>query len=493
MSHTYQELIALTEEIALLNSIEMLLSWDQETLLPPGGASIRAKQLSTLSHLKHSLATSPVLKQTLSKLIDFKTGEILEPSLSEKEQAAVRELHVDFINQDCLPGEFVKRESQLFSEAVHVWKDKNFDSFAPYLQKIFDSAREKAHLLGFSEHPYDALLNVHEPGMTTKKLRRIFDDLKPFLIELTKQKKATPIDTSCLYGSFDENEQLLLSKEVLTLMGIDFNKARIDLSMHPFCSGIHPTDLRLTSHINKNCFIQNLSATMHEGGHGLYEQHLPEPLYGTPLAQACSCGIHESQSRFYETLIGLSKPFNQLLFPSLQKHFPELAKTSFETYFQAINEVSPSLIRIFADEVTYCLHIILRFELEVALIEGSLAVQDLPRTWNEKMESMLGIIPPTDAEGCLQDIHWSLGLIGYFPTYALGNIYAAELYEALKKVHPDAEAKIQKGELSFLTTYLNEHIYQWGRQYSPEVLMERCTGSPISAEPYKHYLSQKYL
>ena len=462
----------------------MLLSWDQETLLPPLGAPIRGEQLELLSHLTHSLATSPRLK-TLLETQD-------ESLLNETEKVIVRELRIDFANQDKLPSSFVKKEAKLFSEAVHVWKEKTFTSFAPYLKKIFEAAREKAEFLGYTEHPYDALLHLHETGMTTKKLSLIFDDLKPFLIDLVKKRGTLKTDTSCLYGTFPEKDQLALSKEVLTLMGIDFKRGRLDLSVHPFCSGIHPTDLRLTSHVNEACFIQNLSATLHEGGHGLYEQNLPESFFGTPLGQACSYGIHESQSRLYETFIGLSKPFNQFLFPRLQQKFPSLVHTSFETYFAALNRVAPSLIRIFADEVTYCLHIILRFELEVALIEGSLTVENLPHAWNQKMEEMLGVIPPSDDQGCLQDIHWSLGLIGYFPTYALGNIYAAELYENIGTVHPDRDERLKKGDLSFLTLYLNEHIYQWGKRYLPEELIERCTKSPLSATAYKNYLKRKY-
>lgn len=495
---SYEKLKEKGKEIYTLSSIAMLLEWDQETKMPEEGAPFRAQQIEHLSSIVHAAKTSHDFKKSLEKLIDLETGKILDDTLDERKKGALREFRRSFNTETKLPNTFVKKMAKANSEGVYAWqkakKESRFEAFLPHLETIIDLNREKADLLGFQGHPYDALVDLFEPEMTTSKLDTLFGELKPFLSNLTKKlSEKKPKHHSFLSASYPIDEQMNFCHFIMEKMKIDPKRTRLDTSAHPFCLGLHPTDVRLTTHTTLTTFYTNISAVMHEGGHALYELGLPPEDYGTPLGEFCSMALHESQSRWWECFIGQGAPFCSLIFPKLQETFPSQLKNITEKdFYETLNHVTPSFIRIFADEVTYILHIILRYEIEKALISGDLKAKDLPKVWNEKMEEALGIIPETDALGCLQDVHWSCGLIGYFPTYALGNLYAGALFETFQKTHPDWEKTIANGDLSESLTFLREKIHRFGRQYPPQTLIENATGKPLTSAPYISYLTKKY-
>jgi carboxypeptidase Taq len=411
----------------------------------------------------------------------------------------LREWRKDYLQDTALPSKFVEEFAQLTSQSINVWrkakKENAFHQFAPFLERIVQMSRKKAEYLGYDKHPYDALLDLYEPGMTTKKISALFTELRegltPFLKKVTSAKQ---VNDAFLFGDWETAKQMEFSHQLLEAMGYDKNKGRLDFSTHPFSSSAHPTDSRITTRIHPSSLVSNISVVLHEGGHSLYEMGLPEEEYGSPLGDARSMGVHESQSRLWETRVGLSRGFWQHFLPILKETFKgsPLDAVSLDNFYKAINKVEPSFIRVEADELTYPLHVILRFELEKALIEGSMSVREIPEAWNERMEKYLGITPSTNAEGCLQDIHWSMGGFGYFPSYTLGNMYAAHLFEGLEKDHPDWEKRIAKGELSFIKAWLHDKIYQHGRRFPTEELLKRATGQSFSVEPYLNYLQNKY-
>jgi carboxypeptidase Taq len=494
----YENLKEKGKEISTLSSIATLLEWDQETKMPEGGAPFRAEQIETLSSIVHAAKTSDSFKKALEKLIDLKTGEILDDTLDDRKKGALRAFRRTFNQETKLPNHFVKKMAKANSEGIHSWqkarKESRFELFLPHLETIINFHREKADLLRFKDHPYDALIDLYEPEMNVKKLDLLFSELKPFLSKLTQKcKEKKEKKHSFLSASYPIEDQMKFCHFILEKMGVDPKRTRLDTSAHPFCLGFHPTDVRFTTHTSLTSFYTNISAIMHEGGHTLYELGLPAEDYGTPLAEACSMGIHESQSRWWECFIGQSASFCSFIFPYLKQAFPsQLRNVSEEDFYQAINHVSPSFIRILSDEVSYILHIILRYEIEKEFIAGTLKGKDLPKVWNEKMEETLGIIPETDAMGCLQDVHWSCGLIGYFPTYALGNLYAGALFETFQQTYPDWEKTIARGDLSQSLTFLREKIHHFGREHSPQTLIENATGKPLTSAPYISYLKTKY-
>lgn len=493
----YSRLAELSRQSALLNGITALLDWDQETYMPAGAAAIRSEQLKILALLAHKAKTGAPFRTALSRLIDIDSGDIAQgPGPAEK--AALKRWRHDYVRVKALPSKLVEELTKLSSQAIHIWRLARqrdaFLQFAPVLDRLITLCRRKADYLGFQNHPYDALVEDYEPGMTTALLKNLFDSLVPRLQQMVKAIQSQPIpEDSFLKGPFNEKAQILLCHKLMELVGYEANKGRLDLSTHPFSSSSHPTDSRITTRISKDNLMESLSATMHECGHSLYEMGLPESHFGTPLGQAVSLGIHESQSRFWETFIGQSEPFSHFLLTLLQDHFSSLKEVKPQAFYRAINKVSPGLIRIDSDEVTYNLHIALRFNLEVQLIEGSLKVRDLPDAWNSQMQELLGITPSNNQEGCLQDIHWSMGSFGYFPTYTLGNLYAGQLFAAFAKGQPHWKEGVQKGELLFIRDWLKEKIHQHGRRYTPLELIESATGKTFSSEPYLAYLEGKYL
>lgn len=493
----FKKLSEISRNIAILEGIDSLLHWDQETYMPEDASGIRAEQQKMMAGLIHKNKTSKLFASSLSKLIDLKTGRILAKGLDKPKNAALKVWRRDYLRDTALPSRFVEDFAKLTSQAILVWrnarKENSFRRFAPYLDKIIQMNRKKADLLGFKEHPYDALLDLYEPEMTTKKIAPIFSDLKTFLVKLIKKIQAKPeIDDQFLHGKFSQDKQIDFGLQLLEGINYDLKKGRLDLSAHPFSSASHPTDSRITTKIHPTFLLSSIRAVLHEAGHGLYEIGLPASEYGSPLGKPVSLGIHESQSRWWETRIGQSLPFWEYYYPLLKKEFKTLEKVSLETFYKASNKVKPSLIRIEADEVTYNLHVILRFELEKALIEGKLPVKDIPEAWNEKMKTLLGLVPPLDKDGCLQDIHWSMGAFGYFPTYTLGNLYAAQFFAAFEKEHPNWEKKVAKGGLKFVNEWLEKSVYCHGQQFSSLELVKNISNQPFSSEPFCHYLESKY-
>lgn len=494
---SFSKIQNLSKNITLLSSIYMLLEWDLETYMPEEAIDARSDQMELLATLIHKQKTAPAFKKALSNLIDLSTGSMVQENTSLTEQAAAREWRREYLQEAKLPSSFVKQFAKITAKALPAWADSkknaNFASFAPHLEKIVTLSKKKAKLLGFEEHPYDALLDLYEPGLTVKTLTPLFAELKVFLIELLKeiQKNKKPIPL--IKGLFSQEKQMQVGATLLKVMGFCTKASRLDISSHPFCTAVHPKDTRMTTRIDFNSPISSLSSVIHEAGHGLYHRNLPIEHYGTPLCEAASYGVDESQSRLWETIIGKSPAFCKFIYPKLQEVFPEnLSNLSLEEYYQALNHVEASEIRVEADEVTYSLHIILRFEIEKALMEGSLSIKDVPKVWNQKMQESLGITPSSDKTGCLQDIHWAMGGIGYFPTYALGNLLAAQLFSTFEKSHLDWEEKIANGNLLFLEEWLKENIHKHGKIYTPSELITKATGKPLSAKPYMHYLKTKY-
>lgn len=493
----YQKLHELSRNARTLASISSLMDWDHETFMPPGAADFRADQLKIMAGLVHKAKTSKNFAAVLGKLIDLKTGKTKAKGLSDEQKSALREWRRDYLHDNALPQSFVKEFAKLTSKAQLVWRNakngNDFSLFAPYLEKIVAMSRKKADYLGYQDNPYDALLDLYEPEAKYKDIKREFTSLKKSITTLLKKiTAAKQVDDSFLHGKFNHEKQLKFGRMILDAMGYDKQFGRLDLSTHPFSCSCHPTDSRITTRIHPTSLISNISVVLHEGGHSLYEMGLPPEQYGSPLGEAISLGVHESQSRWWETRIGQSKAFWEYYLPLLKKEF-KLDKYNLDTFYKAINKVEPSFIRVEADEVTYPLHVILRFELEAALIEGSLKVKEVPEAWNAKMKELLGIIPKSNAEGCLQDVHWSMGGLGYFPTYTLGNMYAAHLFLPFEKAHPDWEKRVAKGELSFIKNWLSKNVYQHGRRYTSHELLQLASGKPFSADAYIKYLNDKYF
>jgi carboxypeptidase Taq len=493
----YNTLFSLSKKIRLYDSISYLLEWDQETYMPKKGKEIRAEQLALMASLSHQERTSKNYEQTLKKLIDLDSGEILDKNLPTHLQASIREWRRDFLKATSLPNVFVQEFARLASESTAAWaearKQNRFSDFAPYLEKIIEQSRIKAEYLGYKDHPYDALIDCFEPNVTTAEIETLFSNLKKKITTLLHAiLSSKQVDDRFLHGKFHAGKQLAFGRELLEAMGYDMEKGRLDLSNHPFSMTLHPSDSRVTTRIHRSSLFDSISAVLHEGGHSLYEMGLMPEYYGSPLCEAVSLGIHESQSRLWETRIGQSKPFWKYFLPLLKKYFKQLEKVNLSQFYKAINKVAPTFIRVESDEVTYSLHVILRFELEKKLIEGTLQVDEIPEAWNELMGTYLGIIPPTDREGCLQDIHWSMGAFGYFPTYTLGNLYAAHFFDAFEKKYPDWEEAVAKGNITFLTEWLKDKIHRHGRLYNAHELVKRVSGKKTSETLYLKYLTEKY-
>jgi carboxypeptidase Taq len=493
----YNKLWAIGKKTSLLRSINLLLSWDEETYMTPGSTGMRSDQSALLASLAHDNATSLEFEELLSELIDLKTGKILAHNLDDIQQAALREWRHDLALHKKIPSSLVAEESKLSTQAADAWKkakgENDFSIFSPYLEKIVDLMKKKADCIGYDDHPYNAMLEIFEPGMTVKILDKIFGELRPALTEMTNTLTARKkTNRAFLFEDFPQGKIMELSQELMKTVGLNPETSRLDTAAHPFCMTGHPENVRLTVFKNPHGFFDTISALMHEAGHGLYEQGMNKEYFGTPICKAISFGIHESQSMFWENFIGKSKPFCTYLLPKLKEILPQLANISTDEFYNAINHVHPSPIRVSADDVTYSLHIILRYEIERALIDGSLAVKDIPAVWNEKMHSFLGITPKNDAEGCLQDVHWSCCFIGYFPSYALGNLYAAQWFNLMKAEIPGWETQVAQGDMSAIAAWLKETIHKHGRRYTADELTRNLTGEPLSAKPFINHLEQKF-
>lgn len=488
---------ALSAELMDLERIGELLSWDQETMMPPHGAPYRAAQRATLDGLAHQRLTAPAVKELLDRL----AGPASDPQspLSEVERALVREMRRDYERAAKLPEALVRDLARATSEGVETWRrarqQARWPVFAGDLERIVALKRREAELLGYTDTPYDALLDLYEPGVTTRALVPLFEHLRTETVRLLdrlKQAREQP-DRSVLEQPYDSRLQWTFIETVLRTIGFNFEAGRLDRSTHPFATSLGPGDVRLTTRLHERDLSVGLFGAIHEAGHGLYEQGIDPELARTTLGRAASLGIHESQSRLWENFIGRSLPFWQYFLPPLRDLFPiQLYERRLVEFVRAINVVRPSLIRVEADEVTYNLHIILRFDIERRLIEGQVQVRDLPDLWNALMQEYLGLVPPNDRDGVLQDIHWALGLFGYFPTYTLGNIYAAQLWTALRRTYPDLDSRLAAGEFGLVLGWLREHIHRYGRLYWPVDLIQRATGEAPTPVYLVRYLNEKF-
>ena len=470
-----------------------LLEWDQEVCMPPKGAPARGRQLATLSALAHRLFTS----EEMGALIAEVHGE--RAALEPDEVCLVNETQYDYEHAVRLPASFVEEFAQERSKAYEAWvkarAESDFALFEPNLERIVALLRRKADYLGYEESPYDALAEEFERGTTTAALRGIFGELalkQSKLVQRIQESPAQP-DTAWLEQEWDAQAQWDMTMPILRAMGYDFEAGRQDKSVHPFTTNFDRDDVRITTRVDVKDLFSCLTGSMHEGGHALYEQGFREEDRRTVLAEAPSLGIHESQSRLWENMIGRSRPFWEHYVGALCARYPgQLHGVDAEQAYRAINRVRPSLIRVEADECTYNLHIILRFELEVALIEGTLAVADIPEAWNAKVKEYLGLDVPDDARGCLQDIHWSHGCMGYFPTYALGNLYAAQLMTRIEEALPDLWEHVANGDFAPLLAWLREHVHRVGRRKTAREIVHDATGREPSADSFLRYLERKY-
>ena len=481
--------------IARLGQIQSLLGWDQQTYMPPGGAAARGEQSAALQEFTHGLFTADETKRLLAD----SESEIAGQDPDSDDVRMLRLVRRDYDRATKLPPELVAEMARHRALAQEIWirarAANDFAAFAPALEKMLDLTRQQAECLGYEQHIYDALIDLFEPGARQADVASMFADMKPCLVALTHAIAAGPhpVDDSLLRGSFPLQKQKEMTLDAVRAIGYDLQHGRQDEAAHPFCTDIAHDDVRITTRFNPNVLSQALYASLHEAGHAMYEQGIPREWDASPLGGAASLGVHESQSRLWENLVGRSRAFSAYLFPQLRQWFPEaFGSADAEAYYRAINKVAPSFIRVEADEVTYNLHILLRFELECDLLTGQLAVADLPAAWNAKMQEYLGVTPPDFAQGVLQDIHWSIGLIGYFPTYSIGNLLSAQLWQAAHKTLPDLDAQIARGEFAPLLGWLRENVHRYGRKYLPGELAQKATGEPLTSRHYVDYLTAKY-
>jgi len=496
MGEAYNALKARLADYTHFDQAASLLSWDQETYMPAGAVVDRGEQLATLRKFSHELFVAP---RTGKLLRDAAKEDIVAGNPDSDEASIVRVVTRDYKKERKIPVEFVTELERTRAQSHQAWiearKASDFKLFQPWLTKMVDFARRYADLQGYKEHPYDALLDRFEPDMRTSAVRKTFAELREGQVPLARaiSAKAGTISDAVLHGFFPREKQIAFATTVSKQFGYDYNHGRMDFAAHPFETSFSARDVRITTRLDETFFNMMLFGTMHETGHALYEQGVSPVFAHTPLEHGVSLGIHESQSRMWENLIGRSLEFWQHFYPELQAVFPERFRAvTLHDFYRAINRVYPSFIRVEADEVTYNLHIMVRFELELELIEGALKVHDLPEAWNARYHDYLGITPMTDAIGVLQDTHWSIGLIGYFATYSIGNLVSVQLFEQAEKDVPDLHGHIQCGEFAPLLDWLRQNIHQYGRKYTPDQLIRRITGKPLSAQPYLSYLKNKY-
>jgi carboxypeptidase Taq len=480
-------------EIKRLSYIQALLGWDQEVNMRKySDITGRAYQRQLISTLIHRRITSEKAGKLIGKAEKQK-------GLNDTDMAMVREAKREFERNAKIPEELVAEISKTASEAGQVWqkaKDtNNFKLFEPLLQKTVDLQLKKAKYLDIGPDDYSSLIDEFEPGTTKDWITKIFNQFRPKLVDIVKKLGESPNkpDDTILRKKYDQDKQFKLSFEIIKKLDYDLNAGRQDLSTHPFTTTLSSMDTRITTRTKENFLNECIFGTIHECGHALYEMGYKKEIHDTILADGCSMGIHESQSRMWENFVGRSKEFWEFWYPTFQKYFPDILKNyPIEEFFRAVNKVQPSLIRVNADEVTYGLHIILRFEIERDLVDGKIQVSELPEIWNSKMEEFLGIIPASDQEGVLQDIHWSMGAIGYFPTYQLGNLYAAQMYSTILKEMPDLPEDYKKGEFSRLLSYLRENVHQYGKIYEANELIKRISGEELNPDHFIKYVENKF-
>jgi carboxypeptidase Taq len=482
-------------EIQDLNRSAALLGWDQQTYMPPGGAAARAEQLATLQKTAHGWFIADEIGELIEDLNTNGAGS----DYDSDEASLVRVVARDYEKARKVPNELVAEFARVSAMAYEAWtkarEESNFSMFQPHLEKIIELNVRLAEALGYEDRIYDPLLDQFEPEMKTAQVAAIFEDLKAELLPLVRviSEQADAVDDSLLHLAYHPQKQWDFGEEVIKDIGYDFSRGRQDKSVHPFTTAFSINDVRITTRIDPNYLPTALFGTLHECGHGLYEQGIAFDLERTYLDDGASLGIHESQSRLWENLVGRSRAFWSHYFDRLQTVFPDrLAGVDVETFYRAINRVEPSFIRVEADEVTYNLHIMLRFELENEMLEGKVKIAELPEAWNAKMETYLGIVPPNDAKGVLQDVHWSGGMLGYFPTYSLGNLISVQFFDRARAEIPSLMDQIAAGKFDELLDWLRENVHRHGRKYTPSELVRRVTGNGLTAANYVAYIKTKF-
>lgn len=495
MEARLHELRAHLQEIDDINSAAAVLNWDQSTYMPPGGAAARARQLATLSRLAHVRSTDPELGRLLADLMPYSE----QLPYDHPDAALIRVAQRNYERMTRIPVDLASDIAAHTAASYHAWTQarpaNDFAAMLPYLERTLELSRRVADCFPGYDHPADPLIDVSDYGMRAAVIRDLFARLRAGLTPIIRAIVAQPpIDDSCLRKYYPRDDQLAFGEQIIRQFGYDFERGRQDLTHHPFATKFSVGDVRITTRINEHDLGDGLFSTLHESGHAMYEQGVDPAFEGTPLCGGVSAGVHESQSRLWENLIGRSRPFWEHFYPELQQTFPQqLGNVPLDEFYRAINRVQPSLIRTDADEVTYNLHVMIRFDLELALLEGNLKLRELPEAWNARYAEDLGVTVPDYRDGVLQDVHWFGGLIGgAFQGYTLGNILSAQFLAAARAAYPEIDDEIGRGEFASLHGWLREHIYRHGSVYTPNELIERATGKPMEIEPYLTYLRQKY-
>jgi carboxypeptidase Taq len=491
----YQSLLEKVHEIYDLRKAARVLTWDRATVMPKGGDTDRIQQIATLHRLSHMIFTS----DEMGELIESAASELNGVQYESTEASLIRFLRTDYARARRLPAEFVSRRTTTNSQAEAAWQEAreedDFSIFQPWLNKIVTMSQEMADLLGYETERYDALLNHFEPGAKTAEVRHIFTQAKEALLPLYRAigRRRLAVDDRFLHQPFDTGQQEAFARYIAAAVGYDFNRGYLATAVHPFSTSLSRNDVRITTRSYPNYLSPSIFATLHEAGHAMYVQNVHPALTRTPLAKETSAGLDESQSRLIENMVGRSRGFWQVHLPRLKEFFPhQLEPITLEQFYRAINKVQPNFIRVEADELTYNMHVILRFEIEQDLLNGSLAVKDVPAAWNQKMKEFLGIVPRTNRDGCLQDIHWAMVGLGYFPTYTLGNFYAAQFFETALQDNPSIAGELENGEITTLLAWLQENIQQHGRKLTPAEVVRRTTQQPLSHEPFVRYATRKF-
>jgi carboxypeptidase Taq len=494
MSEKLNRLKELLGEVSDISRAASVLSWDQQVNMPPGGAEGRGRQMATLSKIAQEKFTS----DEIGKLLGDLKQEFAGAPADSDEAAMIRVAARNYDKAVRVPSAFVAEQAIVSTKAFEAWVDarrkSDFSIFQPHLEKNLELVKKYVSFFPPADHPYDTLLDDYEPGMKTAEVKAIFDGVRPKQVKLIKAiADSKQVKDDFLHKKYNEKKLMDFGVDVITNYGYDWSRGRQDKAPHPFETTFNVNDVRITTRFEADNPMATLFSTFHESGHAMYEQGINPAYERTPLSGGTSLAIHESQSRMWENLVGRSLPFWEHFFPALRKTFPsQLDGVSVKSFYKAINKVEPSFIRVNADEATYNLHIMLRLELEIGMVEGSINTKDLPEIWNTKMREYLGITPPNDAKGVLQDVHWSYGSIGYFSTYALGNLVSAQLWEKINKDIGGLDDQIRQGNFSELLNWLRTKIHVYGHKYDPQDLVQKVTGSKITSEPYVRYLTKKY-
>jgi carboxypeptidase Taq len=494
MSEKLEKLKVLLGEVSDLNHIGAVLGWDQQVNMPPGGSEARGQQLATIG----KIAQEKFISDEVGRLIEDLKTEFAGADPASDEAAMIRVVARNYDKARRVPPEFVAEAAVVSTRAFNAWVEakgkSDFSIFKPHLEKNLEMTQKYISFFPPADHPYDTLLDDYEPGMKTADVKQIFDGLRPKQVKLLKAIASTKqVKDDFLHRKYNEKKMIDFGVGVITKYGYDWSRGRQDKAPHPFQTTFSLGDVRITTRFEADNPTATLFSTLHEAGHAMYEQGVDPAYERTPLMGGTSLAVHESQSRMWENLVGRSLPFWEHFFPAFKKAFPsQLDGVGLKAFYKAINKVEPSFIRVNADEATYNMHIMLRLELEIAMVEGRIDLKDLPGIWNTKMQEYIGIPPPNDAKGVLQDVHWSYGAIGYFSTYALGNLVSAQLWEKINKDIRNLDDQIRKGDFSGLLGWLRENVHKHGQKYEPQDLVQMITGSKITPEPYVRYLTKKY-